>query len=148
MKKVLATTMDIGSITAAGAMNIDNRDSTVSADGTACCKNLRDITFENGRPELTEIGAEAFRCCYQALETIRIPANVEELGDKCFDGCDNLREVIFPEDSALLEIGEGAFSDCPLLKVIRIPATTIVADQGRDDLVIDRYQPKKQEKET
>jgi hypothetical protein len=89
MKKILATTMVIGSITAAGAMNIDNR-----APG--------DPTGMAGRSFL-EIGAEAFMNC-PALRIIRLPNCDIQFGPECFAGCENLQEIMFYADREPAEI--------------------------------------------
>jgi hypothetical protein len=61
---------------------------------------------------LKEIGAETFRD--SGLKSIRIPNNVEKVGDGCFCECKSLSEVIFESECKLKEIGAQTFRDCPL----------------------------------
>jgi hypothetical protein len=67
---------------------------------------------------LKEIGEATFRA--SSLKSIRIPNNVEKLGDRYFHECNSLIEVTFESESKLKEIGEGSFA-ASSLKSIRIP---------------------------
>jgi serine/threonine protein kinase len=66
---------------------------------------------------LKEIGKEVFS--NSVLKSIRIPNNVEKLGDECFCCCEYLSEIVFESESKLKEIGNEAFYDCPL-KCVRM----------------------------
>lgn len=55
------------------------------------------------------------------IETLVIPATVKYIGSAAFQICDNLREVRFEENSALEEIGSGAFNGCGNLISIELP---------------------------
>jgi len=76
------------------------------------------------------------------IEQVQLPESLEEIGDQCFMGCENLTRINFPKnlkrigngaflmnsklDKVILnenleEIGEGAFSDCSKLSEIVIP---------------------------
>ena len=59
--------------------------------------------------QLEEIGASAFACCI-ALEEVVIPDSVTVLEEACFNRCINLTTVTFPAN--LEVIGCTAFTDC------------------------------------
>jgi hypothetical protein len=67
---------------------------------------------------LKEIGNEVFFS--SGLKSIRIPNNVEKIGNGCFYSCESLSEIIFGSESKLKEIGRSAFYSSDL-KLIRIP---------------------------
>jgi hypothetical protein len=59
------------------------------------------------------------------LETIRkivVPAPVREITDKCFFYCESLFSVAFEDGSELIALGDFAFSGCPLLSSLCLPA--------------------------
>ena len=60
--------------------------------------------------------------CYKekTIERVFIPKSVKEIQDSAFEDCENLREVIFEEGSALKKIGESAFRNCSRLKNISL----------------------------
>ena len=62
------------------------------------------------------------------MESVYIHANVEEIGDKAFEGCANLKNVFIAENSQLKTIGIYAFADCPKLEYINIPKTIQTID--------------------
>lgn len=55
------------------------------------------------------------------LESIIIPPSVTRLGQDCFTGCYNLKEITL--NNGLKVIDNGAFCDCNKLEKIKIPAT-------------------------
>ena len=67
---------------------------------------------------LEKIGEEAFNGCNK-LETIVIPDNVTEIGDDAFQYCEELESVTLPE--GLKSISYGAFSECKKLSAIKFP---------------------------
>jgi len=69
---------------------------------------------------VTAIGAYAF-AGNSALESIFVPAAVEELERFAFRGCTGLQEVTFGEDSRLKTIGIHAFRDCTALREVILP---------------------------
>ncbi|MDR2107796.1 MAG: leucine-rich repeat protein [Holosporaceae bacterium] len=93
-----------------------------------CFRNYRDlrkvifteVTFEEREKDsgVTEFGNKAFE--NSGLEGICIPKSTETLGERCFSGCENLKEVTFKSDSRLKTIGKYAFENSGL-KQIRIP---------------------------
>lgn len=101
------------------------------------CRNLRKVLLSNN---LTEIGDEAFRSC-ESLSGITLPEslqrigaaafydshitgikilqNVTRIGESAFAGCSSLKYAELPDH--LERIPECLFSDCSMLKKIRIP---------------------------
>jgi hypothetical protein len=57
-----------------------------------------------------------------SLSSICIPSSVTIIGERCFYECETLSRVTFEADSRLRRAEEGAFSDCPSLSSICIPA--------------------------
>ena len=110
----------------------------------ASCRSLLSVTIEQGS-HLKEIrGANSrsgkdlgafFNC--EALQSIKIPASVEIIGQRAFMNCESLTTVTFEKESQLKTIeGDGdddeswgAFTNCIALTAIEIPAsvTTIEA---------------------
>ena len=71
---------------------------------------------------LLKIGKHALQGSF--LESIHIPASVQEIGELAFaprDGITNLKTVTFAENSMLVRIGNEAFSGCKYLEEIDIP---------------------------
>ena len=82
------------------------------------CSSLSAITIPDS---VTKIGREAFAEC-SSLASITISDNVTKIGDKAFAGCSSLASIKFVDTSVGgLEIGWGAFHDCPGLATISIP---------------------------
>lgn len=78
-------------------------------------------------PDNTEIDFEAFRGC-SALQEIRLPANLDVIGDGAFAGCKSLTSVIFPQ--TIETIGAGAFDGCSSLREIMLPQSLIHLEGG------------------
>ncbi|WP_406617451.1 leucine-rich repeat domain-containing protein [Mycoplasmopsis adleri] len=55
------------------------------------------------------------------IEKLIIPRTVQFIGDGAFQGCKNLKEVIFEENSELITIGKKAFAGCTSLTKITLP---------------------------
>jgi hypothetical protein len=75
------------------------------------------IFEENSR--LQKIDKWAFQ--KTGITEITIPAGVEEIGDECFWGCRNLRDVTFEDSSKLQRIGAHSFA-CTRIGGARIPS--------------------------
>ena len=80
------------------------------------CTKLATVTFASGS-RLKTIGLNAFQ--YTAIEEIRIPASVEQLGTEpmfgggwTFYNCSNLKKVVFESPSKLDYVSNGNFSGC------------------------------------
>ena len=67
----------------------------------------------------TEVGMNAFSYCL--LTTITLNNNLSIINSGAFYGCQNLTEVVIPDDSALTMIGTNAFCDCSNLTTIDLP---------------------------
>jgi len=76
-----------------------------------------------------EYNGEIGYCCFagSAIEKFKWPDYCSEsrskVGNNCFENCDNLREVIFPENQKHIYIEFGTFNDCELLKQLTFPAS-------------------------
>ena len=55
---------------------------------------------------------------------ISIPASVQYIGISAFNGCKNLEEVVFAENSQLKLIDTGAFNECEKLSFFELPKST------------------------
>ena len=72
------------------------------------------IWMENGKPvrctagRLTAVEAEAFEGI--AAAAVEIPEGVTEIGDRAFQYCQGLMEVVIP--ATVKSIGKGAFRHC------------------------------------
>ena len=78
------------------------------------------------------IGEGVFRR-YQALTKLTLQKELRYIGDKAFEGCGYLKEVVIEEDSYLNSIGENAFYNCTNLSILDIPET--VTNIGQDAFV-------------
>jgi hypothetical protein len=72
------------------------------------------VTFEPGS-RLTAIGYDIFLQC-EKLESIRIPASTESIGDLAFSDCEMLSSVTFESGSRISVVYKSAFEFCPLLE--------------------------------
>ena len=73
---------------------------------------------ELGGYPVTEIGENAFSCCY-SIESITIPDGVTNIGSDAFYSCNSLKDITIPD--SVTNIGDYAFSCCSSLKSITIP---------------------------
>ena len=85
------------------------------------CTGLNDVIFEEGS-KLTTIGSDVFRSCNYLKkfkdESFEIPENVTFIGDRAFQGCENISSIDLPYK--LTYLGEYVFSNCTGLGVINI----------------------------
>ena len=58
------------------------------------------------------------------ITSINIPASVQYIGNSAFNGCKNLEEVVFAENSQLKLIDTGAFNECEKLSFFELPEST------------------------
>jgi hypothetical protein len=84
------------------------------------CTKLRTVIFQSGI-KLRILGDRAFNCC--PIETINLPAGLEEIGDFAFYCCTDLEEIKLPE--GLKRIGAYAFYKCNFSSVL-IPSSVKV----------------------
>jgi hypothetical protein len=103
------------------------------SDKTAAAEGLRDervanlalrsIVYVKGRNYVLReiIVVKEWKCrSIRILRSIRIPVNVEKIGEYCFYQCGSFDEIVFESGCDLKEIGNWAFSYSGL-KSIRIP---------------------------
>lgn len=74
------------------------------------CHYIHSVYIHEG---LKVIGKDAFRACY-SLQSLTIPASVTTIGMGAFYG-GAFGELIFPDNSQLVSIGDSAFSTCEQL---------------------------------
>ncbi len=86
------------------------------------CSALETVTFTQGSDDLLIIGDYAFANT-SALKTIALPARLYSIGNNTFYET-GLETVTFAENSALVEIGNYAFSQTPVIE-LAIPAGVI-----------------------
>jgi hypothetical protein len=112
-------------------------------------ENLQNVSFELPSG-LKDIGANAFFSCINLL-SINIPDSVQTIGQSAFWGCRALASVIFESSDNLQKIGhyafrstgldfitipksvttiDGAFSDCPNLKVVTFEPGSRITEIG------------------
>ena len=102
-------------------------------EGAFCgCINLIEVVFNN---ELRKIGQRAFYST--ALESIRLPYYLTEIGNLAFYNCKSLRDIIgdHSPNNNVKKVGIHAFDNCPSLQKLRLPE--IVNRLGE----IIQYQP-------
>ncbi len=101
---------------------------TINAGAFSRCWSLKhleipeQVTFPGGTSYL-------FVDCYD-LETVKLPANIERIGDYCFMGCRSLKSFTIP--SSVTQIGEMAFSWCYALETLTVEEgnQTFIAKDG------------------
>lgn len=85
--------------------------------------NLQKLIFEDGS-KLTAIGQYAFYQCVN-LTSCNLPDSVTAIGNFAFAGCTKLGSdsaVPFTVPASLVTLGSSAFSECPSLTEVVIPA--------------------------
>ena len=115
------------------------------------CTKLATVTFAPGS-KLKTIGRNAFQ--YTAIEEVRIPASVEQLGTNpmygggwAFYSCSNLKKVVFESPSKLNYVSNGNFSRCSENLIICcvdknvIEKLTETGDLNKGNVDKDRIKP-------
>lgn len=97
-----------------------------------------DIPGSIGPYKITRIGSDSFQN-NSALKRISIPSSITEIGASAFKGCYNLKDIIFAKPIKLDSIGEGAFhtqdvEDPALVAGNRNPVLTFTGDINPDSL--------------
>lgn len=83
--------------------------------GFAGCKALESVRLPAA---LTELGDETFIGC-ESLKNIKIPDGVTALGDNAFEDCTSLESVSLPD--SVTELGDSVFKNCASLESINLP---------------------------
>ena len=78
------------------------------------CSNVKEIQL-SGNVEY--IGESAFNSC--SIRTLILPDNIQEIGSRCFEGCQRLETVRWPAN--LKTIGYQIFKDCTNLQAVDLP---------------------------
>ncbi len=75
------------------------------------------------------------------IESVEIPANITEIPQSLFRGCDKLSSVIIADNSELTTIGSSAFYGCYSLKSITLPEklTRIGSDAFSNCPIVEVY---------
>ncbi|MCL2152018.1 MAG: leucine-rich repeat domain-containing protein [Oscillospiraceae bacterium] len=74
------------------------------------------------RDSETEVATQSFKS-HTYIKKLIIPSSVKHIGFEAFNGCDNLEEVVFEENSQLESIGTAAFYGCAKLRTINLSNT-------------------------
>lgn len=74
------------------------------------CDILEKVTMHNS---LTSIGNQAFVTCPK-LTSINIPGSVTTIGEEAFMSCKGLKEIVFEDGYAELNIGSNLFYNAPI----------------------------------
>lgn len=98
--------------------------SFIGASAFSGCFSLKSVSVLRS---LTSVGESAFLLC-RGIETLTLPACVEEIGDYAFRGCSELSAVELPK--RLVSLGKSAFEECSSLRRISIPERLRVLRQG------------------
>jgi hypothetical protein len=85
---------------------------------------VANVMFESGK--IREIRENAFAGC-ASLKAFTVPQSVEEIGEGCFENCDELEIMAFEEPSRLKRINARVFAGCAL-NSIAIPESTTEID--------------------
>lgn len=91
--------------------------SAVSNETFYGCKVLTSVSLPD---TVTSIGDGAFSGC-NALQSLPKINNVTKIGESAFENCWNITDALL-KDSALIELGAGAFAYCSKLANVTLPA--------------------------
>ena len=74
------------------------------------CENLTDIIISEGTMEIPKACfLDGYGDMYMHLKSLTLPSSLVTIGDQAFRSCRALKEIHFPENSALKTIGSEAF---------------------------------------
>ncbi|MBZ4195415.1 leucine-rich repeat domain-containing protein [Mycoplasma sp. 1331] len=86
------------------------------------------LKYKENDYDVVAIENEAF-LKYNALESITIPSSVKFISERAFEGCENLKTVIFADNSNLIRIKNAAFQNCKNLETIILPKNIRTIDE-------------------
>lgn len=75
-----------------------------------------EVEYAGNSYRVREIGRCAF--AYSSIEHIDMPNSIEVVGDRAFDSCEKLTEIIFPD--SIHTIGEAVLNECDNLVSVRL----------------------------
>jgi hypothetical protein len=120
---------------------MNNDDLNDVADKIAATIDLININYQNevtGPLELREYNESGDysilirRVELSDISELYFPDTVSKIAPYAFSGARNLTTVVMPD--SVMEIGEGAFENCPRLHQLRIPANAKVCWKGINDI--------------
>ena len=85
------------------------------------CQNLKEVNFLG--TSIKSIDKGAFKGCY-SLERIMLPSSMLLVGERCFEGCPNIREI-HSESINPPVISENAFNDIYDFAKLYVPVGSI-----------------------
>ena len=96
-----------------------DKDRTPMNDSTRCIVNPPPESYVIG-DSVRFVGKQPW---YSSLKSVRFGANVADIGERCFSGCELLSEVSFMPAKCKRRIGPGAFEGCVSLTRFVWPGT-------------------------
>jgi hypothetical protein len=90
------------------------------------CQAISNLIFYS--PSVTSIPDYTFSNL-PGLTSLVLPSSLSSIGKGCFQHCDNLKSVVFHQDSKT-SIGENSFMFCPSLDTITMPPGSITSIGG------------------
>lgn len=112
-----STLKTVGSFTESGLTEITIPANVTSVGSFVRCKSLKTVIFLGEETSLN-IGSIFQECT--ALESVKLPKKMGEIGFRAFEGCVSLKEVVMP--SSLEVIEWNAFYGCKSLQEIVFPS--------------------------
>lgn len=98
----------------------ENSQLTSIGDDAFAASGITDITLPES---VTSIGDSAFNSCQ--IKSITFPDGITEIGDSAFAFCENLKTVIFGENSIIETMGEKVFHTCRKLTDVTLPKSLL-----------------------
>lgn len=108
-----ATSVTYGPLTITGDSNGASV-SACSADASGTVVIPNEVSLSGSSVPVTGISKRAFVGCL-GIDSVRIGANVSEIGDYAFDGCESLRAVEL-DNIPVLSVGNCSFRNCSSLE--------------------------------
>ena len=106
------------------AVAFESRIRKISARIFEDCEALQEIKIPEN---VVEIGEYAFRHC-RSLRTITIPESVVTIGKEAFSYCGELNNIVFPKN--ISQIGDGALMDCRELENVILSCNISTVPKG------------------
>lgn len=78
---------------------------------------------------IEHIADYAFYNC-KGLINIKVSANIKTIGAHAFSDCNNVKTIVFSQNSSLTKIGKYAFRNCDKVEQVMIPNSVTLLDNG------------------